>query len=247
MFVAQCFPQFRKINMIRYLFGYIWGSVAHPKATFAELTQLSSIRPAVMLVLLVQLLGLLNLLLFTILNQDWLGTRRELPNPTYVGFFGRLAVETEHYVLIYFFVIGPLLALLGLVVLPGLANVLSKLWRGKGTFEQMINTLTFAQVPSLLIQSLLNDMLLAGVPANLLTGHPYAFTAAMNGEFGALWSTLVWIYMIGIYILGTGFWVIVLGAMAIHRVQRIPRWAAALIMLFTYPLWFYGVIGTFVR
>jgi hypothetical protein len=181
------------------------------------------------------------------LGQDWLGTRRELPDPTYVGFFGRLAVGTENYVPIYFFVIGPLLALLGLVFVPGLAQVLSKLWRGQGTFEQMVNTLVFAQVPSLLIQSFLNDMVLAGLPANLLSGHPYAFTAAMNGEFGPLWSMISWMYMIGIYILGTGLWIVVLGTIAIHRVQRIPHWAAVLIMLIIYLLWFYGLGGSFVR
>lgn len=233
--------------MIQKLFGYIWGVIRRPKATFDELAQLSSIQPAVLLVILIQLLGWLNLLLFTIFGYDWLGTRRELPDPTYVGFFGRLPVGTEHYVSIFFIVIGPLLGLLELVVVPGLAHVLSKLWRGQGNFEQMVNTLVFAQVPSLLIQSLLNDMVLAGIPANLLSGHPYAFTAAMNGEFGVVWSTLTWIYMIGIYILGTGIWVVALGTIAIHRVQRIPYWAAAVIMLFTYLLWFYGLLGSFVR
>jgi hypothetical protein len=200
-----------------------------------------------MLMLLTQLLAYLNFLLYSIFGYDWLGTRRELPDPTYVGFFGRLAVGTEHYVLIFFFVIGPLLVLLELVVVPGLAHVLSKIWRGQGTFEQMINTLMFAQVPSLLIQTFFNDMILAGLPLNLLTGHPYAFTAVMNGEFGVLWSTIIWVYMIGVYILGTGLWVVVLGTIAIQRIQRIPLWAAAAIMTFTYIFWFYGLAGTFVR
>ncbi len=233
--------------MLRKFFGYIWGTVVHPKATFDELAQQSSIRPAVMLVLLVQLLGWLNWLLYTIFGYDWLGTRRELPDPTYVGFFGRLPVGVEHYVPIFLWVVGPLLALLGPVVVPGLAHVLSKLWRGQGTFEQMVNTLGYAQVPSLLIQSFLNDMVIGGVPANLLAGHPYAFTAAMNGEFGPQWSTLFWVYMIGIYIIGTGLWILTLGTIAIRRVQRIPWWAAALIMLFAYVLWFYGLAGSVVR
>ncbi|MGD9094208.1 MAG: YIP1 family protein [Anaerolineales bacterium] len=233
--------------MIRELFGFIWGIIIRPKATFDDLGGMSSIRPAVMLVILVQLLSWLNLLIYTIFGQDWLGTRRELPDPTYVGFFGRLAVNTENYVSIYFFVIAPLLALLGLVVVPGLAHVLSKIWRGQGTFEQMVNALIFAQVPSILLQTFLNDMILAGIPANLLFSHPYAFTAAMNGEFGQLWSMITWIYMIGIYILGTGLWVVILGAMAIHRIQRIPRWSAATITLFSYLFYFYGLAGSFVR
>jgi hypothetical protein len=69
----------------------------------------------------------------------------------------------------------------------------------------------------------------------------------MNGEFGALWSNLTWIYMIGIYIIGTGLWIIVLGAIAIHQTQKIPWWAATMIMVFTYFLWFYGLVGSFVR
>lgn len=233
--------------MVRNLLNFIWGIITRPTATFDELAKLNSIRPAVMLVILVQLFAWLNFLLYTLLDQDWLGTRRELPDPTYVGFFGRLPLGTEHYVSIYFLVIGPLLALLGLVLVPGLSHTLSKLWRGQGTYEQMVNGLTFTQVPSLLIQSIMNDMILAGLPINLLTGHPYAFTAAMNGEFGSLWSSLTWIYMIGIYILGTGLWIVVLGTIAIVRIQKIPLWSAVLIMLFTYLLWFYGLIGTFVR
>jgi hypothetical protein len=86
-------------------------------------------------------------------------------------------------------------------------------------------------------------MLLGGVPANLVAGHPYAFAAAMNGEFGPVMAMVFWIYMLGIYILGFDLWVVILGTIAIRRVQRIPWWAAALIMLFAYLLWFYGLNG----
>lgn len=233
--------------MLRQFLGYIWGMIVRPRTTLDELAQQTSIRPAVMLVIFVQLLAWLNWLIYTLFGQDWLGTRRELADPTYVGFFGHLPVVVEDYVPIFFFVVGPFLALLGLVVVPGLAQVLSKLWRGQGTFEQMVNTLGYAQIPSLLIQTFLTDMVIAGVPANLLTGHPYAFTAAMNGEFGPFWVTVYWIYIIGIYIVGTGLWIVFLGAMAIHRVQRIPWWAATFIMLFCYILWFYGLAGSVVR
>jgi type VI protein secretion system component VasF len=40
---------------------------------------------------------------------------------------------------------------------------------------------------------------------------------------------------------------VALGTLAIRRVQRIPAWSAALIMLFAYLVWFYGLGGTFVR
>jgi len=225
----------------------IWGTIVHPKKTFDELAHLTSIRYAVMLPILVYLLQYLNLLLFSVFGYDWLGTRRELTDPTFVGFFGRMPIGLEDYLPVFFYVMIPLLILLGPVIVPGLAQLLSKLWRGQGTFEQMINTLGFAQAPAALYAVLLNDMMLAGVPANLIANHPYAFTAAMNGEFGALWSTIAWTYMFGVYIFGAGLWTVILGAIAIQRVQRIPWWAAALIMLFSYILWFYGIGGMVAR
>ena len=233
--------------MLRKFFGYIWGTIVHPKATFDELAQLTSIRYAVMAIILVYLLQYLNYLLFTAFGYDWLGTRRELPDPTFVGFFGRMSISVEDYLPIFFYVMIPLLMLLGLVIIPGLAHLLSKIWCGQGNFEQMINTLGFAQTPAALFAVLVNDMILGGFPTNLIANHPYAFTSAMNGEFGALWSTAIWIYMFGIYMFGMGLWTIILGTIAIQRVQRIPWWAASLIMLFTYILWFYGIEGMVVR
>lgn len=233
--------------MVHELWGSFWGMIARPRATLDRLARHTAIRPAVMLAALGLGLGWLNLALFAVFGYDWLGTRRELFDPTYVGFFGQLRVGTEHYVPIFQWLISPLLALLGLAVMPGLAHVLSKLWRGQGTYEQMVNTLAYAQVPSILVRSVINDMLLGGVPANLIAGHPYAFTAAMDGEFGPAAATLWWVYMIGIYISGVDLWIVVLGTLAIRRVQRIPVWAAALIAVFAYVLWFYGVAGSVVR
>lgn len=234
--------------MTRKFFHYLWGMIVRPKATIEELAQETTIRYAVMLVLFSVALTLFNLVLFVIFGFDWLGTRRELPSPTYIGFFGRLSVGTDDYVTIFNFLINPLMALVGLIFIPGLAHLLAKIWRGAGTFEQMVNTLVFATgVPSIVISSVLNDILLAGVLPNLLTGHPYAFTAAQTGEFGTSVQTVWWVYMIGIYILAKDVWTIALGTLAIRRIQKIPIWAAVLIILFGYVLWFYGMAGTFVR
>lgn len=234
--------------MGRKFFHYLWGMIFRPKSTIEELAQETSIRYAVALILFGVVLTLFNLLLFVIFGFDWLGTRRELSNPTYIGFFGRLSVGTDDYVTIFNFLINPLMALVGLIFIPGLTQLLAKIWKGTGTFEQMVNTLVFATgVPSIVISSVLNDMLLAGVLPNLLTGHPYAFTAAQTGELGASVQTLWWVYMIGIYIFAKDMWTIVLGTLAIRRIQKIPTWAASLLMLFGYILWFYGMAGTFVR
>lgn len=234
--------------MLHSFLHHVWGIIVHPRATLDDLAQESSIRFAVLLVSFELLLTLFNLFLFTLFGYDWLGTRRELPDPTYVGFFGRLPISTENYVTLFNFVLNPLMALIGLIFIPGLAQLLSKLWKGKGTFEQMVNTVVFAVgVPSIVISSILNDLLLGGVFLNLLTDHPYAFTAAQTGEFGPLIQTLWWIYIFGIYIFTKDIWSIALGGLAIWRIQRIPAWVAVLIMSFGYVLWYYGIAGTFVR
>jgi len=227
-------------------FGYFWGVIAHPRATFDELARQSSIRPAVMLIVFSLLLGYLNFLLTNLFSSDWLGTRRELLNPTFVGFFGRLPVGLENWVPIFFIALIPILSLLGLVVLPGMAHVLSKPWRSQGTFEGSVNTMSFALgVPAILIHSL--SELLFTVPANLISGHPYWWSAAMNGEFGPVVAALWNFYVIGFYSIACDLWIIILGTIAIRRVQGIPWWAAALISLFGYIIWWYGIMATFVR
>lgn len=237
----------RRVEVLRTSWRAFWGMLAHPRATVDVLARQASVRPAAVLALAVLLLGWLNVLLFAAFGYDWLGTRRELVDPAYVGLFGQLRVGLANYVPIFHLVVSPLLALLGLVVMPGLAQLLSKLWGGQGTFEQMINTLAYAQAPSILIRSVLNDMLLGGVPANLIAGHRYAFTAAMNGELGPAAATLWWVYMIGIYIGAVDLWVIALGTIAIRCVQRVPWWAAAAVMALSYVTWFYGLAGSVVR
>jgi hypothetical protein len=121
----------------------VWHTIVSPRAAFDELAARPSIFPTVGLVVLQLLLGWLNMVLFAAAGYDWLGTRRELTDPTYVGFFGRLPVGTEHWVPI-FAAIMPLLSLVGLVVVRGVAQLGSKLWRGQGTFEQLVNTLAYA-------------------------------------------------------------------------------------------------------
>lgn len=229
---------------MKQFFGYCWGVISQPKATFDELGRQSSIRPAILLNIVVLCLAYLNYLLTIFSGSDWLGTRRELPDPTYVGFFGRLPVEQEQWVPIWF-TIFPILTLLGLAAVPGLTHLLSKLWRGQGTFEGTVNALAFASVPAILITS--GSELLFTVPANLITGHPYWWAAAMNGEYGPVVAAIWSFYVIGIYWITSDLLTITLGAIAIRHVQDISWWAAPLISLFGHVLWTYGIMATFVR
>jgi hypothetical protein len=92
------------------------------------------------------------MIIFWAAGQDWLGTRDQLAEPTYVGFFGYLRVGTKCWVPIFAVVVA-LLGLLSLVVLPGLVQLLGNLWGGAGSFEQTVSTLTFAViVPTIVIR-----------------------------------------------------------------------------------------------
>jgi hypothetical protein len=197
-----------------------------------------------MLIIFVLFLAYLNLGLTILSGSDWLGTRRELPDPTYVGFFGRLPVGIEQWVPIWF-TIFPILSLLGLAAGPGLAHILSKLWQGKGTFEGTVNALTLASAPAILITA--GSELLFTVPANLVSGNPYWWVAAMNGEYGPIVSAVWNFYVIGIYSITSDLLTIILGTIAIRCVQSIPWWASALISLFGHVVWVYGIMATFVR
>jgi hypothetical protein len=167
-----------------------------------------------------------NVLLFTAFGFDWLGTRPLLPDPTYVGGFGYVQVSADRWLPV-FIGLMPALALFGLVVAPGVAQLMSKLWGGQASFEQMVNVLAFAFLPATLIGWL--SEWLTGVPMNLLSGHPYWFLATMQGEFGPVLAAVWTIYAPAVYVIGW-MWGLVLGVLGIRRVQRIPLWAATVVM-----------------
>ena len=69
----------------------------------------------------------------------------------------------------------------------------------------------------------------------------------MNGEFGPLVAAIWNFYVIGIYAITSDLLTVLLGAIAIRRVQGIPWLAAGLISLFGHVVWAYGIMATFVR
>jgi hypothetical protein len=93
---------------------HLLGVIVRPRATLASLATRRSVRLAMVAVVVSMSLTWANMI-------DRLGTREQLDEPTYVGFFGYLRVGTEHRVPI-FAVLGALLGLLALAILPGLAR-----------------------------------------------------------------------------------------------------------------------------
>lgn len=213
---------------------FFWKTITQPRSTFDELVAEDTIRWALLAAALpvLQIWG--NVGLHTIFGLDWLGTRPILTDPTFIAGFGHWRIDLDAWVPV-FVALMPFLALLNLVFYPGLAHLTSKLWGGQGTFEQMINTFTFALVvPNIVIAGV--SEWLFGVPVALITGHPYWWTAAMQGELGSIvgivWNT----YVFGIYLGAQWIWTIVLGVLAIRRVERIPLWASILTMLLIFAL-----------
>jgi hypothetical protein len=229
---------------MRQFVRYCWGTITHPGATFEALAAEGSLCWAILLAAVSLLQGWGNMALHAALGLDWLGTRPILTDPTYVGGFGQLKVGLDHWVPI-FAALLPLLGLFNLVIVPGVAQLMSKLWDGQGSFEQMVVVLTFATgVPALSIGA--TSEWLFSVPMSLLSGHAYWWVAAMEGEFGPLVGTVWNAYVIGVYATLQYAWAIALGSMAIRRVQRIPLWAATATMLASFGTWMV-IVTTFVR
>lgn len=229
---------------MRQFVRYWWGTIVRPGATFEALAAERTPRWAIVLAAVSLLQGWGNMALYGAAGLDWLGTRPILSNPTFVGGFGHLRIDLAPWVPI-FAAILPLLLVFQLVILPGIAQLMSRLWEGRGSFEQMVTVLTFATgVPALTIGA--TSEWLFGVPMSLLSGHDYWWVAAMGGEsgpvVGALWNA----YVIGIYATLQYAWAIVLGSLAVWRVQKVPLWAATVTMLVSFGAWMV-IVSTFVR
>ena len=226
----------------RKVLRYGWGMLAHPRPTIDTLALERTVRFAIIIALLGVAQAWSNNAAFAALGFDYLGSAPLLTNPTYVGGMGYLRLAPEEFrVLFPAFIL--ITAVYSLLVPTATAQLLSKLWRGRGTFEQMVNVLAFAATPTLVIGWL--SEWLTGVPLNLLTGSAYFYTDAMQGRFGPTVATLWTVYSIAVYVV-PWTWSFVLSVIGIHRVQRIPYPAAALIHLIGFSLNML-LISTFIR
>ena len=223
---------------------YFWGMIVRPRVTFDALAAERTVRWAVLAACLPILQVWGNVALHKMFGLDWLGTKPLLADPTFVGGFGHWRVNSADWVFV-FVALMPLLALLSFVLNAGVAHLMSKLWNGQGTFEQMISTLTFASVVPNIVIAGISEWVFS-VPMDLVTGHPYWWTAAMQGKFGPVIGTIWNTYVLGVYIGGQWVWIIALGSIAIQRVQRIPSWAAVLTMLAAFSVSMF-VSSVFVR
>ncbi len=215
--------------MITEFLRYFWNTITHPWINMDRLAAQPTVRWAVLAACLPVLQVWGNVALHKAFGLDWLGTKPMLADPTFVAGFGQWPVERAKWVPLFLIFIV-LIAVFDLVFAAGIAQLVSKLWGGQGTFEQMVNTMTFAFVVPDLIIAAASEWLFS-VPMDLISGHPYWWNAAMQGEFGpvvgAVWNT----YVLGVYVGLQYLWIIALGSIAIRRVQRIPGWASILTML----------------
>ncbi|HEX2911751.1 MAG TPA: YIP1 family protein [Chloroflexia bacterium] len=242
--LTENLPQQKTAGTFRRFFHFFGGMIVRPGTTVEELAQERTIHWALLAACLPILQVWGNILLHAAFGQDWLGTRGILPDPTFVGAYGQWQVKLADWLPV-FAALLPLLGVLGLLIVPGIGQLMSKIWGGKASFEQMVNVLTFAVVvPNIVINGA--SEWLFGVPIDLLTGHHYWWVAAMNGELGQP-TGIIWnIFVFGIYLFGSYAWTVWLGSLAIRRVQRIPLWTAILTMLAAFLVSQF-VTATFVR
>jgi hypothetical protein len=229
---------------MRQLISYFWGTMRRPGPTFEAVGGERTVRWALIAASLGPLQVWGNMAVHSAFGLDWLGTRPDLAEPTFVGGFGYVRIGLANWVPI-FAALMPLLFLLNLMIMPGVAQLMSKLWHGQGTFEQMVNTMAFAvAVPGVVIAAATEWLF--GVPIDLLSGHGYWWTAAMHGEFGPTIAAIWNFYVIGVYSTFQYGWVIALGSIAIRRIQRIPVWAALLTSLVGFGVYVF-IVSVFVR
>lgn len=211
---------------------FFWGTIAHPRATCDALASVQTMRWALVAAALPVLQVWGNVALFTAFGFDWLGTKPILTDPIFVAGFGYWRVARAAFVPV-FVALLPLLALWKLLLATGTALLISKLWHGRGSFEQLITPLAFAMVVPAMMISATSEWLF-GVPVNLISGHPYWWTAAMSGELGPTVGVIWNLYVFGVYFGLNWVWQIALGSLAIRRVQQIPERAALVTMLVTF-------------
>lgn len=229
---------------MRQFISFFWGTIRRPAATFEALARERTVRWALIVASLGPLQVWGNMTLHAVFGLDWLGTRPYLSEPTFVGGFGYLRIGLANWVPI-FAALLPLFFVLNLVIMPGVAQLMSKLWKGQGSFEQMVNAMAFAgAVPSIVIGAA--SEWLFGVPVDLLSGHGYWWTAAMHGEFGPTLGAIWNFYVVGVYSTFQYGWIVALGGIAIWRIQRIPAWAAALTSLVAFAIYMF-LASVFVR
>jgi hypothetical protein len=224
--------------------SYFWGVIVRPRSTFDLLASERSVRWGLAAASLgvFQVWG--NMALHAAFGLDWLGTRSLLADPTFIAGFGHWRVNLVDYIP-FLAAMMPLASLFGLVITSGIALLMSKMWDGQATFEQLVNTLAFATaVPTIVIGAA--SEWIFGVPIDLLTGRGYWWTAAMNGELGPRVG-LAWnLCVFGVYLGANWVWQIALGTVAIRRASRLPAWAAALTMLVAFAASMY-LSSVFIR
>jgi hypothetical protein len=219
-----------------------WGMLVHPRRTIDALAREQSVRLAIVLASFGVLQAWVNNAIFALFGFDYLGSRALLSDPTYVGGMGYLRLSPDQFRPLFpLFIV--LTAVYSVLIPPASAHLLSKIWHGRGTFEQTLNVLVFASTPTLVIGWV--SEWLTGVPLNLLSGSNYFYTDAMQGSFGPAVAAVWTAYSIAVYVI-PWTWSFVLGVIGIHRVQRVPLWSAVVIHALGFSLYML-LVSTFIR
>jgi hypothetical protein len=166
-------------------FGYVWGAVTHPRATFQELARQPLLRPGATLVLS---WGVLEGLLFLIshLSHNWPPPPDELE--VWLEAWGEfsqlpfLKIPVEQYRLFQAILMVPLVLTIW-ILMAGTARLLSILFGGRASFDQYLSVLAFPIFTSWFLAGMLDTTY------NILLGPQ--LVPALQGAYGPLASAFV--------------------------------------------------------
>jgi len=204
-----------------------WGTILHPSRTFGVLSQETSLLVGAAPFLIWLVLALLNSLLRTVVHGPQIGTEVMLPEIVFIGGIGYLVLDQETYLAGWGFAFILIILPVMWILAAGIAQLFSYIWKGKGSFESGLMTLSFAIfVPWVLIQS--TSEIIFGVPINLLMGTKFSWAEAMIGQFGSRVALIWYTFVYGIYSTLTYAWSITLLAIAVRRTHDLS-WPKSII------------------
>lgn len=226
------------------ILGTLWGVVVHPRSTFADLADRSTIRLAAAFVLSY---GIFTsaLFLFSYLRRDWPPPPEELR--VWISAWGEfsqlpfLKISAEQYRLFQAIIMIPLVLAIWMLM-AGTARLLGRLFNGRVTFDQYLNLLAFSFFPFWLLATLLDTAFNVLLGPRLIPALQGAY-GPIVGLFAIYFEPVMYVFLFGLAGVYNG--------LAAHTAESFvgaayPIWKSALVGLLTFA-WPMVLISSLLR
>lgn len=214
------------------ILGYLWGVLARPKRTFAELARLDSLRYSAALVTSIGILMAAGFLR-SYLARDWPPPAEELA--VWIAAWGEfsqlpfLKIPIEAYRGFQAIIMIPMLLAVWMLM-AGTARLLGRLFGGRVSFDQYLNLLAFSYFTFWALAAILDTSFNIGFGERLMPALQGAYGAGVQG-FAVYFEPVMYV---GIYCVAGGYngW----AACIAEKQAGAPYnlWKAALVGLLTF-------------